>query len=159
MEFALFLMLLSIVIIITIKYYHPIEINNARKSIEPHINLNETVIEYAIGRTKEALTLELLAGILGLPAGHLFLIVLTDKRVILAEIQKKKLVGPHDLGSVESIQLSEVQGMEYKRGPAAGILIIHHSAGPLEFRFGTRPWFPKAIEMAKKHPIQNYGGN
>jgi|APDOM4702015118_1054815.scaffolds.fasta_scaffold63471_2 hypothetical protein len=78
-----------------------------------------------------------------------YYIGLTNRRMILIETRGKKTTG-----EIYSVPVGDIKGMSYKRGPYSGTLNVHLTADTLALSFDSRPWFPRAQNMAKVMPLQ-----
>jgi hypothetical protein len=149
--------------------------------IMPHLEKDETILEYTIGDIKPELIVRALVslpflipsllygdGSVTLPEKS-YIITLTNRRLIIAE-KVPTIVpkgGEHEsvfirIRKVECIPLSQVKNVEFKRGRIEGTLTIHlytmkrGKAPPPKkvFRFddGTH-WFHRAENMARLIPL------
>ena len=123
-----------------------------RETLESHLESGETLEQFTWGNTKSATAAFFLFGAIGAAIAKRnqegYFIGLTDQRVLLVGVK-----GKNPTGTVQSIPRSEVVGMEYKRGLYSGSLNIHLSADKISLNFDSRPWFPRAQEMAKMFQI------
>jgi hypothetical protein len=123
-----------------------------REAIEVHLEPGETLRHFTWGGTKSTSAAWFLFGIIGAALAKRgqksFFVGLTDRRLVLVEVQ-----GQTPADEVQSIPLEDVKGLEYKRGLYSGSLNIHLSADKMALHFDSRPWFPRAQQMAKMLPL------
>ena len=123
-----------------------------REAIEVHLESDETLRHFTWGGTKSTSAAWFLFGAIGAALAKRgqksFFVGLTDRRLILVEVQGQT---PGD--EVQSIPLEDINGLEYKRGLYSGTLNIHLSADKMALHFDSRPWFPRAQQMAKMLPL------
>ena len=123
-----------------------------REALESHLESGETLEQFTWGSTKSATAAFFLFGAIGAAIAKRnqegYFIGLTNQRVMLVGVK-----GKNPTGAVQSIPRADVVGMEYKRGLYSGSLNIHLSADKISLNFDSRPWFPRAQEMAKLFPL------
>lgn len=119
-----------------------------REAIEAHLEPGEILQHFTWGGTKSTSAAWFLFGAIGAALAkrgqQSFFIGLTDRRLLMLEVQGKT---PTDV--VQSIPLEDIKGLQYKRGPYSGSLHIHLPADTMVLHFDSRPWFPRAQQMAK----------
>lgn len=124
----------------------------ARAVIEAHLKPGETLRHFTWGGTKSTSAAWFLFGAIGAAltkrGQKTYFVGLTDHRLVLVEGK-----GQTTTGEVQSIPLEEVKGLKYKRGLYSGSLNIHLSADTMALHFDSRPWFPRAQQMAKMLPL------
>ncbi|NIM96057.1 MAG: hypothetical protein GTO18_20340 [Anaerolineales bacterium] len=156
MDCLIFLVILSIILFIGIKrlysYWTSEGISNARKSVHHHLGPGEVIREIAIGYRKEFSIWKLL----GIPENVGTIIVLTNKHVLLTDIESKVL-SRYKFIDVEYLPLMDVKGLEFQSGLLSGTLVIHHTTGSLRFGFINSEHARLAIRMAAMHPMEKLG--
>lgn len=123
-----------------------------RETLETHLKSGETLQHFTWGSTKSASATYFLFGVIGAALAKRgqtgYFVGLTDRRLLLVEEK-----GKTPTGSVQSIPLADIKGMQYKRGLYSGGLNIHLTADKMTLNFDSRPWFPRAQQMAKMLPL------
>jgi hypothetical protein len=123
-----------------------------RESIAMHLAPAETLREFTWGAKNSTSVAFFFFGFLGAALAKRnqpgFFIGLTDKRVILVEVK-----GKTSTGDVHNISLSDIKGFRYNRGPYSGTLNIHLTADTLQLNFDSKPWYPRAQNMAQMMPL------
>lgn len=124
----------------------------ARAVIEAHLEPGEMLRQYTWGGAKSTSAAWFLFGALGAALSKrgqkTYFVGLTDRRLVLVEGK-----GQTATGETLGIPLEEVKGLKYKRGMYSGSLNIHLSADTMALHFDSRPWFPRAQQMAKLLPL------
>lgn len=147
------------------------EVEEMHDIIVPHLEKDETILEYTIGVVSPELILHAVTAFVSLPVWidsgdsvtlpeKSYLIALTTRRLIIAE-KVPSIVpkgGEHEsvfihIRKVECIPLSQVKNVEFKRDPVRETLTIHLYSmksgkappAPKVFRFGGGThWFHRA---------------
>ena len=124
-----------------------------REHLTTHLEPNEALRHFTWGSRNSTSAIWLIFGVIGALIARQtqsgFFLGLTDRRLILVKVK-----GETPTGQVHSIPLTDVKGMKYSRGLYSGALNIYLIADKLEVHFDSRPWYPRAQEMAKLMPLQ-----
>jgi len=124
----------------------------ARELITSHLAPGETLNHFTWGGTNSASAAWMLFGVIGVLLARRgqksYFVGLTDQRMILLSAKGLK---PN--GEIYSIPLSDIKGLKYSRGLYSGALNIHLIADQLDVYVDSRPWYPRAQQMAKLLPL------
>jgi hypothetical protein len=123
-----------------------------REIITAHLQPGESLQNFTWGVTSSSTAIWFLFGTLGALIARRnqqgYFVGITDRRVILASTK-----GMQPTGEVHSIPLEDIRGLKYTRGLYSGALNIHLTADKIEIHFDSRPWYPRAQEIAKLRPL------
>jgi hypothetical protein len=124
-----------------------------RESISKHLAPNETLREFTWGTKEESISAAYFwFGALGASLAREnqtgFFIALTDKRLILIEVN-----GKIPTGEVYSISTGDIKGLQYRNRGTTGNLNVHLSADVLHLTLERRPWWKRAKDMARLMPL------
>ena len=124
----------------------------ARELITPYLAPGETLQHFTWGGTSSTSAAWLLFGVIGALLARRgqksYFVGLTDQRIILLSAK-----GLKSTGEISSIPLGDIKGLKYSRGLYSGALNIHLVADQLDVFVDSRPWYPRAQQMAKLLPL------
>jgi len=122
-----------------------------REALTAHLEPGETLREFSRGGKQSTSAAWFFFGAIGAAIARGsqpgYMIGLTDKRLILVDVKGAKPTGP-----IQCLPLSDIKSMKFKRGLYSGNLEIELAADKMKLSFDSRPWFPRAINMAKMMP-------
>jgi len=123
-----------------------------RESLTTRLEPGETLREFTRGGTQSTSAVWFFFGAIGAAIARRnqmgYFIGLTNKRLILLEVKGKTLTG-----NVQAIPVTDIKGLHYSKGLYSGSLNIHLAADIMKLNFDSRPWFPRAQQMAKLMPL------
>ncbi len=124
----------------------------AREIITAHLEPGETLNHFTWGGTNSTSAAWMLFGVIGALIARSgqksYFVGLTDRRIMLLSAK-----GLKPTGEIHSIPLSDIKGLKYSRGLYSGALNIHLIADQLDVYVDSRPWYPRAQQMAKLLPL------
>jgi hypothetical protein len=123
-----------------------------RELIAANLELSETLREFTRGATQSTSAAWFFFGAIGAAIARRnqlgYYVGLTNKRLILLEVK-----GKSPTGNVQSIPVADIKGLRYSKGLYSGSLNIHLTADTMKLNFDSRPWYPRAQQMAKLLPL------
>jgi hypothetical protein len=129
-----------------------------RETITRHLSPGETLREFTWGAKNSNSVAFFFFGYIGAALARQdqpgYFIGLTDKRLILIETR-----GKTPTGGIYNIPVADIVGINYNRGPYSGTLNVHLTTDTLALNFDSRPWYPRAQNMAKLMPIKQGEGD
>ena len=124
----------------------------ARELITSQLAPGETLRHFTWGGTSSTSAAWLLFGVIGAILARRgqksYFVGLTDQRIMLLSAN-----GMKPTGEIHSIPLTDIKGLKYSRGLYSGALNIHLTADQFDVYVDSRPWYPRAQQMAKLLPL------